>query len=90
MKGNYFVFEGNIDPLDLKQGKLGNCYLLSALAAISEYPFVVKRIFETTEESSYGAYGVWLFIDGLWECVTIDDRIPVHNNSPIFSKNHGN
>lgn len=49
MKGNYFIFEGNIDPTDLKQGKLGNCYLLSALAGISEYPFVVKRIFETTE-----------------------------------------
>ena len=66
MKGPYAIFEGKIEPKDIKQGKLGDCYLLSALAAISEYPFIIKRIFETTEESSYGAYGVWLFIDGIW------------------------
>jgi hypothetical protein len=35
MKGNYFIFEGHIEPTDLKQGKLGNCYLLSALSALS-------------------------------------------------------
>ena len=60
------------------------------MAAISEYPFVVKRIFCTTEESSYGAYGVWLFIDGRWKCVVVDDRFPVHNNKPYYSRNHLN
>jgi len=35
MKGNYFVFEGKVEPADLKQGRLGNCYLLSAIAGLS-------------------------------------------------------
>lgn len=35
-------------------------------------------------------YGIWLFIDGIWECVVIDDLIPTNNNKPIFSRNHGN
>jgi hypothetical protein len=48
MKGDFTVFEGKIEPLDIKQGKLGDCYLLSSMASISEYPFVVKRIFATT------------------------------------------
>lgn len=45
LKGSYEVFEGAIEPRDIKQGKLGDCYLLSALCAISEYPFIIKRIF---------------------------------------------
>ena len=57
---------------------------------MSEYPFIIKRIFETTETSSYGAYGIWLFIDGLWQCIVIDDRFPLKNNKPIYSKNNGN
>ncbi len=32
---NYKLFDGVIESLDIKQGKLGNCYLLSALASIS-------------------------------------------------------
>lgn len=45
MKGSFGVFEGAIEPMDIKQGKLGDCYLLSALCAISEHPFIIKRIF---------------------------------------------
>jgi len=45
---------------------------------------------ETSDVSTYGMYGVWLFIDGIWECVVIDDLIPTHNNKPIFSRNNGN
>lgn len=35
MKGPFAIFEGKIEPNDIKQGKLGDCYLLSAMAAIS-------------------------------------------------------
>jgi calpain-15 len=35
-------------------------------------------------------YGVWFFIDGLWECVVIDDFFPTHNNKCVFSKNNRN
>jgi calpain-15 len=32
---------------------------------------------------------VWLFIDGLWTCVVVDDYFPLHGNKPIFSRNNG-
>ena len=62
--------------------------MLSSIASISEFPFIIKRIFEATEISVYGVYGIWLFIDGMWRCVVVDDYFPTHNNQPIFSQNH--
>lgn len=82
------MFEGKIEPTDIKQGRLGDCYLLSSVAAISEFPFIVKRLFETTDVSSYGYYGVWLFIDGLWRCVVLDDFFPTHGGKLFFSRTH--
>lgn len=90
MKGDYSIFEGSIEPQDIKQGRLGDCYFLSALASLSEYPFIIKRLFETTDISSYNYYGIWLFIDGLWECIVVDDYFPLHGGKPIFSRNNGN
>ena len=60
------------------------------MASLSEFPFTVKRIFETTEISSYSYYGVWLFIDGLWKCIILDDYFPTHAGKPIFSRNNKN
>lgn len=35
-------------------------------------------------------YGAWFYIDGIWQCVVIDDYFPTYNGKPIFSKNNGN
>ena len=89
MKGEFSIFERKIEPQDIKQGRLGDCYFLSAIASISEFPFVVKRLFETTDISSYSYYGVWLFIDGFWKCIVVDDYFPLHGGKPFFSRSNG-
>lgn len=40
--GEYSLFEKGIHPDDIKQGCLGNCYFLSALSAMAEFPDQIK------------------------------------------------
>jgi hypothetical protein len=45
LEGDLRIFEGNIEPKDVKQGRLGNCYLMSAIMLISQHPEIIKRLF---------------------------------------------
>lgn len=89
---DYDVFYQDIEPNDIRQGQLGDCYLLSSLSSLAERPFVVKKIFNPAEKSSYGLYSVWLNVNGLWKNVIIDDYFPCldENSGPAFSRANGN
>ncbi len=78
----------SIDPLDINQGELGDCYFLSSLSSIAESPERIIRLFEDQNEiNDKGIYFVKLCIDGIWRYVIIDDYIPcMRNNEPVFSK----
>lgn len=41
----YKLFD-DIKPADIKQGHCGNCYFLSAVSSIAEYPNRIERIFK--------------------------------------------
>lgn len=73
---HYTVCGPMIGPQDLKQGKLGNCYFIAAIAAISEFPDRIRRIIKIKQPSQFGINSVSLHVGGLWEDVIIDDRIP--------------
>ena len=64
MYGDNFKFFHNIDPADVKQGYLGDCYFLSSLASLAEFPERVKKVFSIQEINSAGIYAVELFING--------------------------
>lgn len=69
------VFE-KIDPNDILQGGLGDCYFLAAIASIASKPHRLERIFLTKEYNREGIYVVALCINGVWEDVVLDDRFP--------------
>ncbi|KAJ8604795.1 hypothetical protein CTAYLR_001068 [Chrysophaeum taylorii] len=72
------LFNG-IDPNDIMQGALGDCWLLSAISALAEFPaFFVDHLFVTKKLSKEGKYQLKLYdaSAGAFETVTVDDAIP--------------
>ena len=64
MKGKWKVFEGKIEMDDIIQGNIGDCYFLTAISALSNYPYLINEKFRTIEYSELGYYEIILFIDG--------------------------
>ena len=80
------IFENNdyelfkkIEPTDILQGELGDCYFLAALACLAEYPPLIARLFEFDQKNPYGFYPIWLHINGAWKRIIVDDYLPVFN-----------
>ena len=69
----------DISPAAVKQGGIGNCWLISVFAVVAEQPASISNLFEQCEISSEGRYNVHLFhpVRDRWEVLTVDDRIPV-------------
>eukprot|EP00854_Cymbomonas_tetramitiformis_P007157 gene7157-8534_t len=81
-----------IDPSDIAQGRLGNCWLLSAFSSLAEFPDSVKSSFITKETSPEGRYTIRIFDPAAaagrdqspqsgekpqdWVMVTVDDYLP--------------
>lgn len=79
---NFKVYDG-ISPNDILQGMLGDCYLLSAMAAIAEYPDRIKKLFLKRTKSEEGCYCLALCINGQFEEVILDDQFPAQ---PVSKK----
>ena len=41
-RGEWKVVEGAIEMTDVRQGQMGDCYFLTALTALSNYPYLIK------------------------------------------------
>ena len=92
MKGKWKVFEGKIEMDDIIQGNIGDCYFLTAISALSNYPYLINEKFRTIEYSELGYYEIILFIDGEWQVVFVDDYFPVYKSSTqfLFATPHNN
>ena len=77
---------------DIKQGGLGDCYFLSAISALAEFPCLIKHILRTSKVNSSGYYEVVMYIDSVWQIVVIDDYFPVFKGTKdlAFTRTNGN
>jgi hypothetical protein len=97
-KPETFEMEGSkyslplIEPDDIKQGELGNCYFLATLSSLAEWPKRVKRLFITRKKNNQGIYAVKMNHYGEWRAVIMDDYFPCYNRKrgPAFTKGNGN
>ena len=90
--GKYDLFSEEIEIDDIKQGSLGNCYFLSAVANLSRFPELIMNLFKTKKVNEDGFYEIILYIDGIKQIVIVDDYIPVgkYTKFPCFAKPNKN
>lgn len=85
----HFV-SGKIEPGDILQGSIGDCYFLSAISALAENDFRIKNLFPNLEINPHGIYMVRILYHGVLREVVVDDYIPVTpQNTPQFAKPAG-
>ena len=73
------MVEGGMDPEDICQGALGNCWLLSALASLSSTSTTVEECFITDEWNPRGKYSLRFWDDdkSKYVKIAVDDYFPV-------------
>jgi hypothetical protein len=57
------------------QNTFGDCYIISAMAAVAQYPDLVKNIFLTQSKNDAGIYALRLYVRGKPQLIVIDDAI---------------
>jgi len=89
-EGEPKLFCDGIEPDDIRQGALGDCYFLSSLSVLAEKPERIKDLFCHHIDNSFGIYCVTMYCDGILTDVLLDDYFPcdVRTRKPVFS--HGN
>lgn len=79
---------GDVDPSDIHQGKIGDCWLLSAISAIAEFDGAVKKLFRKTPQlverplASGNMYTITLWDLETWKEVDIvvDESLLAHRS----------
>ncbi|KAM6933349.1 calpain-9 [Xenentodon cancila] len=81
-----FIVDG-ASRLDIRQGKLGDCWFLSAIASLAEHPSLLKKVVPPGQSFHDGYNGCFTFRFwqyGQWEEVRIDDLLPTRDNELIY------
>eukprot|EP01065_Artemidia_motanka_P005508 TRINITY_DN12651_c0_g2_i1.p1 TRINITY_DN12651_c0_g2~~TRINITY_DN12651_c0_g2_i1.p1 ORF type:complete len:820 (+),score=278.50 TRINITY_DN12651_c0_g2_i1:70-2460(+) len=81
------LFVGAVEPADIDQGSLGDCYLLSAIACLSEFEPMVLQIFDEGQNYDLGVYRAVMNKHGWWHTIVMDDCLPSSGTGPCFAKN---
>ena len=76
-------------PRDVGQGALGDCWLLSSLSVLANFPELVRRLVWAADDSGRSAAGVFaarLCLAGEFRVVTVDDALPARRDGrPAFA-----
>ena len=81
MEGSFSVFDA-IEPDDIIQGQLGDCWFLSALSCLAEFPPLIRALFcsDSTMVTTSGRYNLRFCKSGQWQTVVVDDNFPCLTN----------
>ena len=74
---DYDLFEKEINCNQFKQTYLGDCYFIDCLSLISNYSQLITQLFRFDKKRKDGYYEIYLFVNGEWQIIILDDYIPV-------------
>ena len=80
------IYNEKVSHEQIRQGNLGDCYLISLIASISHFPKLIigekdkntPHLLYNIEYGDIGYYEIMFFIDGKFKIVIIDDYIPFY------------
>eukprot|EP01119_Soliformovum_irregulare_P001002 TRINITY_DN1074_c0_g1_i3.p1 TRINITY_DN1074_c0_g1~~TRINITY_DN1074_c0_g1_i3.p1 ORF type:complete len:597 (+),score=144.14 TRINITY_DN1074_c0_g1_i3:93-1883(+) len=84
---NARMLVNGVEPGDVIQGVLGDCWLLGALSTVATDQQLLENLILTPIINDWGIYQFQFYKNGEWVTVTIDDYIPVaeRTGKPVFS-----
>ena len=71
----------SVNPQDINQGYIGNCWIMAAISAMAEVPGRVDSIFVNDDLSEAGIYAVQMYTLGVPFTQIVDDFIPLYNGN---------
>ena len=71
------MIKSGVSAGDIKQGTLGDCWLLGSFLILSTHPEMLKNLF-VYDGIEYGFAVFQFFKNGKWQYVIVDTRIPYH------------
>lgn len=75
-----------INPNDISQGELGNCYFLAALASIADkHPQIIENMFVEKELWSSGIFKTKWLVNGKESIIAVDNMIPAGEGNTFFT-----
>jgi calpain-15 len=69
-------------PDDVRQGSVGDCWFLSAVASVAERPELIRALLDDSEWAQ-GKVTWRLFVDGDWARVSVDTFLPTLDEAEI-------
>ena len=89
--GSFKVFD-KMEPCDIEQGALGDCYFLASISALAEYHKRTERLFLSKEVNKESIYVMALCESGIWSEIILDDFTPCDPRArkPIFNQSSTN
>ena len=90
---NAVMVQKSIEPYDVQQGNVGDCYFLASVSSIAEDPKRIEDIFcNEMSLKPEGIYRLQVASQGQLKQIVIDDYVPVFqgSNRPVFCKPKNN
>ena len=73
-----------VEPGDINQGYIGNCWLIAAISALAEHGSRIDRLMVNEGFSDNGIYAANMYLIGVPITLIVDDYLPMVDNNTVF------